>query len=419
MRVICGAFMCNYKTFFALALVATPALAMNGLRPIGVSAESNAMGGTGVSYFYNYYDALYKNPAIMQQAEHPVGQRQVIYGMTYGVFNPSVKATYGKDQEYKKPVNSTAGVFPSAFGAGTRVNQRTTLAVGTYGGGGGADYGEKADSVYRAKSRTRAYILSAGAAWAPLANASIGANASASMIDIEATNLSPTKGTVAKTGGKATTFGTVLGLAYQAGKLRLGAAVQPAQTANIAGARDIDDDGEADDLAFTAVPNEIAAGASWRDLQWMAVAEYRFLQWSEAEFLKAVGWVDQHVLAVAYEYGGKHRIRLGYNVSTDAAKSQAGNDGFATTEVSDKPLIKLAGDAFATTSALGVTNKHYTLGSAHALSQNLSLNTGLVYMEPGSLQRSGYYDVPTGTKQYGWKSKFSGSTLQVDMTYLW
>ena len=32
--------------FFSL-----PAFAMNGLRPIGVSAESDALGGTGVSNF--------------------------------------------------------------------------------------------------------------------------------------------------------------------------------------------------------------------------------------------------------------------------------------------------------------------------------------------------------------------------------
>ncbi|MCX6129888.1 MAG: hypothetical protein NTX25_12615 [Proteobacteria bacterium] len=409
-----------YK-FLTLILLAWSSLswALNGLRPIGVSAESNAMGGTGVSTFYNYYDALYKNPALMATAPGRRGQSQAVFGMTYGSFLPKVKATYGEDQDYKKPVNSTSAVFPSSIGYGQRVFDRISMAVGVYGGGGGADYGEKADSVYRARSKTMTFSLTSGLSWAFTPATSIGINGSISSVDTHASNLSITKGTITEIGGRAQTFGTLVGVRHQIDQLSFGAIYQPRQTAFLPKARDIDDDGIKDNLLFTAVPTEYAAGISWQDTSWALVADYRYLEWSKAEFLKSVGWQDQQVLALGFEYGRQHRIRLGYNVSTSAINDKASTDGFGTTTVSQKPLINLAADAFATTSGLGVTDRHYTIGSSHILNQDIKINSAYVYMEPGTLERSGQYNVPTGKKVYGWKSEFAGSTFSVDLTYLW
>ena len=393
--------------------------ALNGLRPIGVSAESNAMGGTGVSSFYNYYDALYKNPSLMATAPGRIGQSQAVFGMTYGQFLPKVKATYGDDQAYKKPISGTAAAFPSSIGYGQRIYDRLSMAVGVYGGGGGADYGPEADSVYRAKSRTFTFSLTTGVSWALTPETSVGINGSWSSVDTRASNLSVTKGTMTEIGGKSQTVGTLVGIRHQIDQLTLGAIYQPRQTAFINDARDIDEDGVRDNLLFSAVPAEYAVGAMWTDTYWMATADLRLLEWSEAEFLKSVGWKDQTVLALGFEYGGSQRIRIGLNVSTSAVENRAGTDGFATVQTSQKPLINLAGDAFATTSGLGVTNAHYTIGSTHRLSEALKVNTAYVYFEPGSLERSGSYNVPAGQKIYGWRSVFGGSTLSADLTYLW
>lgn len=393
--------------------------ALNGLRPIGVSAESNAMGGTGVSSFYNYYDALYKNPALMASAPGQTGQSQAVFGMTYGSFEPKVRATYGDDQEYKKPINKTSAIFPSSMGYGQRIYDRLSMAVGVYGGGGGANYGEKADSVYRARSKTMTFSLITGVSWALTPQTSIGINGSLSTVDTHASNLSVTKGTMTEIGGRAETLGTLIGIRHQMDRLSLGLIYQPRQTAFLAKARDIDDDGIKDNLLFSAVPAEYAAGLEWRDDSWAVVMDYRYLAWSKAEFLKSVGWQDQQVIALGFEYGNRHRIRLGTNLSSSAVNSRANTDGFSTTLVSDKPMINLAGDAFATTSGLGVTDHHYTIGSSHVLSDALKINSAYVYMEPGTLQRSGQYNVPTGKKIYGWKSEFGGSTFAVDLTYLW
>ena len=397
----------------------TTGLALNGLRPIGVSAESNAMGGTGVSSFYNYYDALYKNPSLMATAPGRIGQSQAVFGMTYGQFLPKVKATYGEDQAYKKPITGTAAAFPSSIGYGQRIYDRLSMAVGVYGGGGGADYGPEADSVYRARSRTFTFSLTTGVSWAFTPDTSVGINGTWSSVETRASNLSVTKGTMTEIGGKSQTVGTLVGIRHQIDRLTLGAIFQPKQTAFINDARDIDEDGVRDNLLFTAVPTEYAVGANWTDDNWMATADVRMLEWGEAEFLKSVGWKNQNVLALGWEYGGSQRIRLGYNVSTSAVSNRKGTNGFATVQTSQKPLINLASDAFATTSALGVTNQHYTIGSTHRITEALKINTAYVYFEPGSLERSGSYKVDTGIKIYGWRSVFGGSTLSADLTYLW
>jgi hypothetical protein len=403
----------------AFLLASPAAFALNGLRPIGVSAESNALGGTGISNFYNYYDALYKNPAMMANAPGRPGQSQGVFGMTYGAFNPEVRSTTGSDQDFKKPINDTAAAFPSAFGIGNKLSNRFAIATGFYGGGGGADYGEKADSVYRAKSATKVWSLTSGLSFAFAKDSSVGINLTATQVDTHASNLSPVKGVITETGGTAYTYGTLVGWRHQVDKATFGAIYQPRQNAYIQKARDIENDGIKNDLSFTAVPSEFATGVTWREDEWMIEVDYRFLQWSQAEFLKSVGWKDQHVLALGYEYGTKNRLRLGFNVSTDAVSSRGNTDGFATSTVSGKQMINLAADAFATTSGLGVTNKHYTIGSSHELSEALKLNSGVVYMVPGSITRTGSYAPPTGARDYGWTAKFSGFTAQLDLTYLW
>jgi long-chain fatty acid transport protein len=402
-----------------MGLWGAEAWALNGLRPIGVSAESNSLGGTGVCNFYNYYDALYKNPSLMALAPLSVGQSQSVTGLGFGQFRPQVKATYGVDQEYKRPIGRSSALFPGALGLGQKVTERLSLATGIYGGGGGANYGEKADSVYRAKSKTATYSLTTGVSWALSARTAVGMNGTISSVDTRTSNLSATRGIMVETGGRATSVGTLLGVSHRQDQFTIGAVFQPAQTALIEGARDIDEDGTRDNLLFTAVPLEAAAGLSWQDEWWMVAADYRFLQWSEAEFIKAVGWRDQHVLALGYELGKAHRLRLGLNVSNDAVPDRMGTDGFGTTVVSNRPLINLAADAFATTSGLGLTTRHYTIGSSHILSDKLRVNTAFQYMEPGSLLRTGAYEVPSGRRQYGWKSKFMATLLQLDLTYLW
>ena len=165
---------------------------------------------------------------------------------------------------------------------------------------------------------------------------------------------------------------------------------------------------------------EIASGVSYSTQSYKVNLDYRFLQWSTAHFLNSVGWNDQHVVAIGFDgkVANHSSLRVGFNQSTKLIENKMGTNGFDTVLVSNKKMIKLAGDAFATTSALGLSNRHFTFGSSHRLSEFLTLDTAMVYMDQGSLSRSGYFKTPL-PKQYGWEARFQGKTYQVEMIYIW
>ena len=405
--------------FFLLAAFFSShkALALNGLRPIGVSAASRALGGTGVATYHNHYEATYKNPALMSFSPLESGQYQASFALTYGNFMPRVKATYGDDQEFKTPTNRASGIFPSVLGIGKQLTSQVSFGLGAYGGGGGADYRD-APSVYRSKSRTAAVSLISGLSYRLFDNVSVGLSVNGTFVDVIAENDSVTTGERTRTGGAASTLSFLFGASYKKDSLTFGATIGTPATARINDARDIDEDGKLDNLLFTAIPLEAALGISYSGSLLSLYADYRFLNWSKAEFLNSVGWKDQHVLALGLSYGRENKLRMGMNLATKTVTDVFDQDGFATTKVSDLPLINLAGDAFVATSGIGVTTRHYTLGSFHKVSDSLSIETAYVYMAQGSIERSGSYEVPTGRKEYGWRSEFFAQTLQVEMGYV-
>lgn len=394
--------------------------ALNGLRPIAVSSESRSLGGVGVGRFLNFYEALYRNPALMSYSELEAGQQVVNFSMTYGQFSPQVRSMTGDDVSFKQPSNDTAGVFPNALGYGYKYSDDVSLALGVFGGGGGGDYSQEA-AIYRAKSKTFAAGISSGISYRMNPNTSLGANITVSKVETRVSNARFSDGKIMTFGGSDVTLGYLLGVNHQISyDWHVGASFQPAQTAYLEKARDIDQDGELDDLLFTAVPLEAAVGLGYIRGRFKAYLDYRFLQWSKAEFLSSVGWNDQHVAAFGLDTRvyKNNRIRFGINQSSRLIENRVGEDGFDTVLVSNKRMLKLAGDAFVTTSALGLSKTHYTVGSSHQISQRFRIETAYVHMGQGALSRSGYYETPT-RKQYGWQAQFKGRTFQVESTYVW
>lgn len=395
------------------------AFALNGLRPIGTSSASRSLGGTGVGAYLNDLESLSKNPALLGYGFQPQAKKSVHWGLTYGSFQPKVRATYGEDQEFKRPVNKTKNVFPHGIGLGYHFSPEFSYALGIFGGGGGADYGEAA-TVYKARSRTRAFTFAQGVSWSMSEKTKLGVNLSISRVETQASNESVISQKRVETGGTDHTPGVLLGVSHKLKDFKLGLALQSKQTALLREARDIDQNGVLDDVYFTAVPFGASVGMAWGNSRYEIYGDYNFLQWSKAEFLESTGWRDQHVLAIGAEYKmPQHKFRIGYNKSNKAVYDQRNNDGFGLVDVSNKKMIRLAGDAFASTSGLGITTDHFTLGSAHQINTQLSIETAMVRMREATLKRSGSYGAPGGRKQYGWETKFKADTYQVEMLYRW
>ena len=413
-----------------LMLITGQASAMIGLRPIGVTAASRAMAGTGVASWYNGYDAVYKNPALLAISPRQSGQTDVSFGMMAGRFTSRARSNYDPVSDWQYPEGSGDAVFPSGIGGSHRWSGDFAFGVGFYGGGGGADYGDN-EVVQGARSLTVAFSLIPAMAMRLGENWAAGIALNASQVTTEASSLHWISGIREETGGETMSYGYQLGLAGQLRPdLRIGFYLQPPMTSSIPEARDFYESelrlrGERrDTVMFTALPLEVAAGADWQlSAALRLVSEVRFLQWSEAEFLKQIGWDDQVAVSLAGEYmWGDHGLRLGYiycNEASDNVKGTA-EDGLVNINFQGHPLPQVALAAIASLSGIGVTKEHYTMGTTHVLSETLRLDTGLVYMAPGRITRNGSTQTadPQAPDLYGWSSEFTATTLSAELTWI-
>lgn len=413
-----------------------PSMAMIGLRPIGVTAASRALGGTGVANWVSGYDALYKNPALMGLSPLNPGGFDASFGLMAASFQSQARTNFSETDQSTGDWQKAEGggkpvIFPSGVGGSYRAHESFAFGTGFYGGGGGGDYGERAD-ILGARSATIAYSLLQGAAWRLNSRWAVGATLNISQVETEASSLHWENGRRETTGGTALVTGYHIGLAGQPAQgVLLGLFFQPPLTAKLRNARDYYETegrlpGERrDDVMFTALPLEVAFGLTVAaSPQMKLLTEVRFLQWSEAEFLSSIGFEDQVAgsLAMEYEFSQKFMARIGYlyaNAANVSQKNPQRENGSELINFQGHPMPRIALSAIASLSGLGVTRQHFTVGTSHIFSEQLTLDTGLVYMAPGTISRNGQRMVKlTGqTTPYGWTSKFRAITFNTELIW--
>ena len=408
----------KYLAPIITALSITPELmATNGLKPIGVSAGSRALGGTGIANFTNGYDALYKNPALLSS---PLNKwdRSLTGAMILATFDGKARPTYGNDQSYRSPESPSEGFFPGALGLTLKYDEDISLAAGFYGGGGGADFGDD-EGVLGAKSSTQAFSLVQGGSYKVSDKTAIGAAIHASAVQAEASSLNFSTKEREYTKGKAIIPGFAFGVAhYMRDDLVLGFNYASAQTARLKEARDFEPDGELDNVEFTAIPTELALGISWVTGRFTLTSDVKYLQWSKARFLKTLGWKDQQVAALGVQFKeGKHALRIGYNAATSPVKNVEGESGYDLVNFQGHDVYSLVVSAISGLSGIGLTTEHYTLGTAHQLSDTLTLATGLVHFKEATSSRTGEQKFRArAPKPYGWRYKLSATTLNLELS---
>lgn len=412
--------------FAAATLCSTSATALNGLRPIAPSAVSRAMGGTGLALYSSSFDAVYKNPALLTKQATDSGVSDLTLGMAIGDFRTRAKGNSGRyKSDWVYPNGDTTGVFPSGFGLGYKASNDINLGFGFYGGGGGADYSGQ-DPVLGAKSNVIAFSGVAGAGFPITPQLSVGLSLWATTVSVEATseNFSG-KGPRNETGGKAAVYGLSAGASYKASStLTLGAYIQPPQTAVIKDGRDYFMEerrapGDRDNVLFTASPFEAALGLAYQaSPKILTSVDARFLRWSEAQFLKELGWEDQAVIAMglAYNLDQDNLIRVGYNYGNRPAPDVKMEEGQDLIAFQGHPLPKLAASAISSIAAFGLTQHHYTLGSSHKINSNLLLDTSVTHMAKESITRNGTSFRRSGPPDlYGWTGEFQATIVQLEM----
>ena len=413
--------------------IAAPALSLNGLRPIATTAETRAMGGTGVATPSTSYAAVYKNPSLLPFINQAPDSFDLTIGLGMGSFKSRAKGNRGRyTSDWLEPEGGGTAVFPSGIGAGYHYDQSLSFGFGTFGGGGGADYGD-ADPVLGARSEVVAFsgVLASGLKLSD--KFSLGMALWATAVTIDASSLSWTgNGMRNDTGGEALTYGVSLGSTYQVDpQLTIGTYLQPPQTAVIKDGRDYAEEegrpfGDPDDVLFTGVPFEAAIGFHYHATPSLEVAtDLRFLRWSEAEFLRQLGWEDQATIAIGLAYGldpqKTNILRIGYNYGNAPAQSVAQEEGQDRIALQGHPFPKVAASAISGISAFGTTQHHVTLGSSHVLSDRMSLDTSLTHMVKSSITRNGdSYNISKDppTDPYGWTGEFEATLIQTELNIL-
>jgi len=408
----------------ALALGATSAFATNGDSLIGLGAKSRAMGGTGVAHF-NGAESATSNPALITKS---VGTN-ITFGGT--VFDADVEVKRSNASVGGTPVSdsqtSQADTSVIPYIAITHeVGDGFYVGLSMYGSAGmGTDWRNQDMSLgtNMATSDVGLYAMRSNLMLmkfsVPLAyttnNFSIGIapvlmygaldinyNTFVRNSDGSTVTDSVTGSLMKKSigSGSSTDYGMgyELGLAYELADLGItvGAKYQSAiemeyrdQISDAAGA-----------FGYGSNPNAMAAysdkleqpeeygfGIDWTKGDISVTADYKRINWGEAEGYKDFGWENQDVYAIGAEYRlDSLSLRIGYNYAKNPLKNNTSNQIVANAGAQEGDPgtagMNTDGDTmnlFNHAMFPAITERHYTIGAGYQFNEKISLDLAVTY----------------------------------------
>ena len=423
---------CLYLSAFIGCLITDLAMAENGSLPIGSSAASRALGGTGIAAFTGVVDSEYKNPATLSQLPKASGQAE----LSLGFFSVDAQA----QQKVTNPVlqgddtgryrsSATRLVAPTAIGVAYRVTEDLALALGASAFGSQLDYGDHR-GVSGVKRTTSQINLMLAASYQLCPEVSIGATLIGQSFASKS-SLLYSKAQFARTEWNSTgkAGSAAVGARYSVTPMvTVGVSYMLPKTAKLKGFLDADTY-NADYSPNTVVnhsdikvsdPKEIGIGTQLRlTTEWTVLADFKRLLWASDSFYKDLGWRDQNIFAVGSAYTtGVHTWKAGFNYAKmPMPKSLSGDNGLEPVRIQGHLLSKLNVAILNTLVLPATSEQSYTLGSSHALTDSITVNTALVYNPPSSVTRSGVLQEPTGAVgSYNYEAKLSLTALTLDAT---
>ncbi len=391
------------------ALLASSAFATNGTNMIGLGAQSNAMGGTGVAASYGS-ETIIANPAMIGKTTGT----EFTFGGTY--FVPTVKTTNNIKN------SASGGAVPVGKGTSTandtnvvpavslssRINGNLTFGIGMFGTSGmGVDYKDKS-SLFNAQTNlqimkfapTLSYntskfglgispILQYGAldisfqsqvhdhapATATRPNGNplyIGAGG---LVSIAPSN-TPLMKTIGSGAASDLGFGYNIGGYFNVTEgLTLGASYLSPISMNYNG--QLSTAGKAFGLTYSdklEQPSEIKVGAEYAFGSFTLNADYKQVAWGSAEGYKDFGWKDQNVVSIGGKYAtNKFWVGLGYNHGNSPISEQA-----QSTTNPQAAYAAAATNVFNNTFFPATTESHFTFGGGYSLTKAVSIEGAVV-----------------------------------------
>jgi long-chain fatty acid transport protein len=369
-------------TAVAALFVSPAAFATNGTNMTGVSAQANAMGGTGTAAFYGAENVII-NPAMIGKVQNT----EFAFGGT--LFKPSVSNDGGYAAGGKQSSAADTFMIPT-ISLASRINSNLTFGVGMYGTSGmGVDYsgyaaGGTTQGLMNAKTTlqimrvvpTIAYNgTNYGVGFSPIIQ--YGA------LDMNFNNPDPAKAGQKVGSGMSSDlgYGFSLGGYYDVTKaLTLGATYTSAINMKYKNQLSTATQAFKDANQFSYVmgdnleqPAEIKVGAAYTMGNIMLTGDLKQIKWSDAKGYKEFGWQDQNVIALGLKYSGTgYWLGAGINKADNPIKANTVSD--ATKPMDAGSLNYLNNLMFPAT-----TDMHFSVGGGYDLTKSVSIDGAIVY----------------------------------------
>ncbi len=384
------------KKLFSLVLLsamAQSAWAANGSLLIGISPNSTAMGGTGVSNSTNVTDAIYKNPALL--GAQKFGDGKLNLELSGSVFKQGPNANVGAGAFDTK---SGVEVMPN-IAAAFPINSSWTFGVGIYSYGGGvADFsglttsGLQGIKTKHQLNKLQPTISYNATDWlkvglAPFLNYNQ-LTTNEALLGTQTTRNANGQFGAGLQAGAAIKLpaGFDLGLSYTSKSTMtfeniINLSLLTA-TPNPTGGLD---------KLVVDQPTEFAVGLGYSVFEnWRLAFDYRFIAWQGAGGYRDLGWIDQNVLALGTELKlNKLAMRAGINyakspIASDVNRNPAGFTPFQDVSMKNSSLDLLNLVAFP-----ALAEWHFTLGAGYAIADNFDIDLAFMYAPTSSATRSG------------------------------
>jgi len=384
----------------ALALGATSAFATNGDNMIGLSAESRALGGTGIAHYMGSANAL-TNPALLAKIK---GKDEFIFAGT--IFDADVKAstTDGYPATSGTGIGRTsdeaASVIP-AISLSHRINDKLVLGLGMYGTAGmGTDWraGDTAHTGYIGLYNMRSSLMLMQ--FAPsLAYGTdtygIGLTAivqyGALSVDYDTHDGAGNRNHIGSGVSNDIGYGFQIGGFYVPVKnLTIGAVYKSAI--------DMEYKNQISDAALAfgygsnpgamaakgdhlEQPAEYGVGVSYDMNALTLTADVKEIKWSDAKGYKDFGWDDQTVYALGVKYSAdSYWAGIGYNYGKNPVPNNKSTEKVWGTSAgmptnTDGDTMNLFNYAMFP----ATVESTITVGGGYSFSENLALNAAYTY----------------------------------------
>ena len=383
----------------------TGAFATNGDNLIGITPNSEAMGGIGVGMPVGSVDSIFRNPAWMSVAR----SNKVQFGGM--LFMPSVKA-----ENNSTSADSDAKLFlVPEIGIIDKINDKLVFGIGAFGVSGmGTDYSSKGPTFYNMRTTLQFMRIIPALSYQinPMISVGAGIDFAYGSLDMNATMPNGCEltqgyfnctGVASYGGGQSTALGIggQLGVAFNFGNFvyaglnyQTPISMTYRHVFDFIGASKGNFSGGFQDLKLEQ-PQELAFGVGIAPTnKWNVGADVRWINWSNADGYKDFGWKDQWVFALgtSYKVTSKLTLRAGFNYARSPIRSNSfgTNMNPPSTSISGGQFNQYDIDLFNLYGFPAITEEAVTVGGSYQFTNNFGVSLAYEHDFQHSVTDSGY-----------------------------